>query len=74
MFKQFNMQDNMRLISEIGKIDLKFGETNEIKYQLPETECPKCHAHIDAVEMSPIDLLFMRAQLLITLYSTQGLQ
>ena len=65
IFKTFSTDELNRISLEIGKIAASLNE-EQIAYQIPATTCPDCHTEITAKDHGPLELLFIRAQLLIT--------
>ena len=65
IFKTFSTDELNRISLEIGKIAASLNE-EQIAYQIPATTCPDCHTEIPASDHGPLELLFIRAQLLIT--------
>lgn len=70
IMKNFTPDERALVVSEAGKISLTFSG-DKIGYVVPENTCPVCGEHIDETDTTPLDLLFMRAQLPIIAASIQ---
>ena len=70
IMKNFTPDERALVVSEAGKISLTFS-SDKITYRIPESKCPVCGEHIDETDTTPLDLLFMRAQLPIIAASIQ---
>lgn len=72
IFRTFTMDERTKAFIEINKITSSFNN-DRIRYQIPESTCPKCGTKIPAVTHTPLDLLFIRSQLPIAAVSMQEL-
>ena len=70
IMKHFTPDERAVVISEAGKISATFN-SERIQYRLPATTCPVCGEKIEEQVVTPLDLLFMRAQLPIVAASIQ---
>ena len=70
IMKRFTPDERAIVISEASKIAVNFNN-DRIKYRLPETTCPVCGEKIPEQIVTPLDLLFTRAQLPIIAASIQ---
>lgn len=70
IMKHFTPDERAIVISEAGKISATFN-SERIQYRLPATTCPVCGEKIEEQVVTPLDLLFMRAQLPIVAASIQ---
>lgn len=70
IFRTFTMDERTKAFIEISKITSSFNN-DRIRYQLPESTCPKCGTKIPAANHTPLDLLFIRSQLPIAAVSMQ---
>lgn len=70
IMKHFTPDERAVVISEAGKISATFN-SERIQYRLPATICPVCGEKIEEQIVTPLDLLFMRAQLPIVAASIQ---
>lgn len=70
IMKHFTPDERAIVISEAGKIAATFN-SERIQYRLPATTCPVCGEKIEEQIVTPLDLLFMRAQLPIVAASIQ---
>jgi len=62
IISSFTPDERSLLIAEADKISRVF-DADVIRYQIPSTVCPECGTKIKGVQESPLNLLFMRAQL-----------
>ena len=72
IFRTFTMDERTKAFIEINKITSSFNN-DRIRYQIPESTCPKCGTKIPAATHTPLDLLFIRSQLPIAAVSMQEL-
>lgn len=70
IMKRFTPDERAIVISEASKIAVNFNN-DRIRYRLPETTCPVCGEKIPEQIVTPLDLLFTRAQLPIIAASIQ---
>lgn len=70
IMKRFTPDERAIVISEASKIAVNFNN-DRIRYRLPETICPVCGEKIPEQIVTPLDLLFTRAQLPIIAASIQ---
>ena len=70
IMKRFTPDERAIVISEASKIAVNFNN-DRIRYRLPETVCPVCGEKIPEQIVTPLDLLFTRAQLPIIAASIQ---
>jgi len=62
IISSFTPDERSLLIAEADKISRVF-DADVIRYQIPSTVCPECGTKIKGIQESPLNLLFMRAQL-----------
>ena len=70
IMKRFTPDERAIVISEASKIAVNFNN-ERIRYRRPETVCPVCGEKIPEEVVTPLDLLFTRAQLPIIAASIQ---
>lgn len=70
VLRKFSPDERSLVISEAAKVSTSLSE-DKIEYQIPETICPHCKKVIPARKVTPLDLLFIRAQLPIIAASIQ---
>ena len=70
IMKRFTPDERAIVISEASKIAVNFNN-DRIRYRRPETVCPVCGEKIPEEVVTPLDLLFTRAQLPIIAASIQ---
>jgi hypothetical protein len=71
IMKSFTPDERAIVVSEAGKIALTFSN-DKITYKIPECKCPVCGELIEENSgVTPLDLLFTRAQLPIIAASIQ---
>ena len=70
IMKSFTPDERAIVISEAGKISVEFN-SKRIQYRIPATKCPVCGHEIEEQIVTPLDLLFTRAQLPIIAASIQ---
>ena len=63
IFKTFTSDELNRITFEIGKIATSLNE-DQISYHILATTCPDCQSEISQRTYGPLELLFIRAQLL----------
>lgn len=63
ILKEFDDSDFSILIALINSINHRTNDSRMIRYEIPETKCPKCGSTIEALPIIPRELVFMRQRL-----------